>query len=180
MSDPIKHECGIAHLRLRKPLQYYIDKYGTPAYAAKKMYLLMKKQSNRGQDGVGVASIKIDIPPGLRYISRYRTISSNPIEEIFGKISKKYLKAKKDPSGDDTNAEWLKENYAFTGESWLGHLRYGTHGKNSIENCHPFLRQNNWRSRNLVMAGNFNMTNVEELFNILVGLGQFPKDKVDT
>lgn len=180
MSDPIKHECGIAHLRLRKPLQYYIDKYGTPAYAAKKMYLLMKKQSNRGQDGVGVASIKIDIPPGLRYISRYRTINSNPIEEIFGKISKKYLKAKKDPSGDDTNAEWLKENYAFTGESWLGHLRYGTHGKNSIENCHPFLRQNNWRSRNLVMAGNFNMTNVEELFNILVGLGQFPKDKVDT
>jgi amidophosphoribosyltransferase len=180
MSDPIKHECGIAHLRLRKPLQYYIDKYGTPAYAAKKMYLLMKKQSNRGQDGVGVASIKIDLPPGLRYISRYRTINSNPIEEIFGKISKKYLKAKKDPSGDETNAEWLKENYAFTGESWLGHLRYGTHGKNSIENCHPFLRQNNWRSRNLVMAGNFNMTNVEELFNILVGLGQFPKDKVDT
>ncbi|SNS82149.1 amidophosphoribosyltransferase [Ekhidna lutea] len=180
MSDPIKHECGIAHLRLRKPLQYYIDKYGTPAYAAKKMYLLMKKQSNRGQDGVGVASIKIDIPPGLRYISRYRTINSNPIEEIFGKISKKYLKAKKDPRGDESNAQWLKENYAFTGESWLGHLRYGTHGKNSIENCHPFLRQNNWRSRNLVMAGNFNMTNVEELFNILVGLGQFPKDKVDT
>ncbi|MEQ8628144.1 amidophosphoribosyltransferase [Ekhidna sp.] len=180
MSDPIKHECGIAHLRLRKPLQYYIDKYGTPAYAAKKMYLLMKKQSNRGQDGVGVASIKIDLPPGLRYISRYRTINSNPIEEIFGKISKKYLKAKKDPTGDETNAQWLKENYAFTGESWLGHLRYGTHGKNSIENCHPFLRQNNWRSRNLVMAGNFNMTNVEELFNILVGLGQFPKDKVDT
>lgn len=180
MSDPIKHECGIAHLRLRKPLQYYIDKYGTPAYAAKKMYLLMKKQSNRGQDGVGVASIKIDLPPGLRYISRYRTIDNNPIEEIFGKISKKYLKAQKDPNGDPTNAEWLKENYAFTGESWLGHLRYGTHGKNSIENCHPFLRQNNWRSRNLVMAGNFNMTNVEELFNILVGLGQFPKAKVDT
>lgn len=180
MSDSIKHECGIAHLRLRKPLQYYIDKYGTPAYAAKKMYLLMKKQHNRGQDGVGVACIKIDLPPGHRYISRYRTINNNPIEEIFGKISKKYQKAKKDKRGDDTNAEWLKENYAFTGESWLGHLRYGTHGKNSIENCHPFLRQNNWRSRNLVMAGNFNMTNVEELFDILVGLGQFPKDKVDT
>ena len=180
MSDPIKHECGIAHLRLRKPLQYYIDKYGTPSYAAKKMYLLMKKQSNRGQDGVGIASIKIDLPPGLRYISRYRTINSNPIEEVFGKISKKYQKAHRDPSGEVTNAEWLKENYAFTGESWLGHLRYGTHGKNSIENCHPFLRQNNWRSRNLVMAGNFNMTNVEELFNNLVSLGQFPKDKVDT
>ncbi|MEP1097522.1 MAG: amidophosphoribosyltransferase [Cyclobacteriaceae bacterium] len=180
MSDAIKHECGIAHLRLRKPLQYYIDKYGTPAYAAKKMYLLMQKQHNRGQDGVGVASIKIDLPPGNRYISRYRSISNKPLEEIFGKISKKYEKAKKDKRGDHTDAEWLKVNYAFTGESWLGHLRYGTHGKNSVENCHPFLRQNNWRSRNLVMAGNFNMTNVEELFNILVGLGQFPKAKVDT
>lgn len=180
MSDPIKHECGIAHLRLRKPFQYYIDKYGTPAYAAKKMYLLMKKQSNRGQDGVGVANIKLDLPPGYRYISRYRTVDGNPIESIFGKISKKYEKAKKDPSGDIQDSEWLKENYAFTGESWLGHLRYGTHGKNSIENCHPFLRQNNWRSRNLVMAGNFNMTNVDELFDILVELGQFPKDKVDT
>jgi len=180
MSDAIKHECGIAHLRLRKPLQYYIDKYGTPAYAAKKMYLLMQKQHNRGQDGVGVASIKIDLPPGNRYISRYRSISNKPLEEIFGKISKKYEKAKKDQRGDHTDAEWLKVNYAFTGESWLGHLRYGTHGKNSVENCHPFLRQNNWRSRNLVMAGNFNMTNVEELFNILVGLGQFPKARVDT
>ena len=180
MSDAIKHECGIAHLRLRKPLQYYIDKYGTPAYAAKKMYLLMQKQHNRGQDGVGVASIKIDLPPGNRYISRYRSINNKPLEEIFGKISKKYEKAKKDKRGDHTDAEWLKVNYAFTGESWLGHLRYGTHGKNSVENCHPFLRQNNWRSRNLVMAGNFNMTNVEELFNILVGLGQFPKAKVDT
>ncbi len=180
MSDAIKHECGIAHLRLRKPLQYFIDKYGTPAYAAKKMYLLMQKQHNRGQDGVGVASIKLDVPPGHRYISRYRSINNKPLEEIFGKISKKYEKAKRDKSGDIVDAEWLKTNYAFTGESWLGHLRYGTHGKNSIENCHPFLRQNNWRSRNLVMAGNFNMTNVEELFDILVGLGQFPKAKMDT
>jgi len=180
MSDPIKHECGIAHLRLRKPLQYYIDKYGTPAYAAKKMYLLMKKQSNRGQDGVGVASIKIDLPPGHRYISRYRTIDGNPIESIFSKISRKYDKAKKASKDNFKNATWLKENFAFTGEVWLGHLRYGTHGKNSIENCHPFLRQNNWRSRNLVMAGNFNMTNVDELFDKLVELGQFPKEKVDT
>lgn len=180
MSDPIKHECGIAHLRLRKPLQYYIDKYGTPAFAAKKMYLLMKKQSNRGQDGVGVASIKIDLPPGHRYISRYRTIDGNPIESIFTRISKKYDKAKKVSKTNFKDASWLKENFAFTGEAWLGHLRYGTHGKNSIENCHPFLRQNNWRSRNLVMAGNFNMTNVDELFDKLVELGQFPKDKVDT
>ncbi len=180
MSDPIKHECGIAHLRLRKPLQFYIDKYGTPAFAAKKMYLLMKKQSNRGQDGVGVASIKIDLPPGHRYISRYRTIDGNPIESIFGKISRKYEKARKASKSNFENANWLKENFAFTGEVWLGHLRYGTHGKNSIENCHPFLRQNNWRSRNLVMAGNFNMTNVDELFDKLVELGQFPKEKVDT
>ena len=180
MSDAIKHECGIAHLRLRKPLQYYIDKYGSPTFAAKKMYLLMQKQHNRGQDGVGIASIKIDIPPGYRYISRYRTIANNPLEEIFGKISKKYEKAKRDKSGEFNDAEWLKVNYAFTGESWLGHLRYGTHGKNSIENCHPFLRQNNWRSRNLVMAGNFNMTNVDELFDKLVELGQFPKAKMDT
>lgn len=180
MSDPIKHECGIAHLRLRKPLQYYIDKYGTPAFAAKKMYLLMKKQSNRGQDGVGVASIKIDLPPGHRYISRYRNIDSNPLESIFGKISKKYEKAKKASKSNFKDANWLKENFAFTGEAWLGHLRYGTHGKNSIENCHPFLRQNNWRSRNIVMAGNFNMTNVDELFDKLVELGQFPKEKVDT
>ncbi len=180
MSDAIKHECGIAHLRLRKPLQYYIDKYGSHSYAAKKMYLLMQKQHNRGQDGVGVASIKIDVPPGHRYISRYRTIANKPLEEIFGKISKKYEKAKRDSSGDSRDAEWLKVNYAFTGEVWLGHLRYGTHGKNSIENCHPFLRQNNWRSRNLVMAGNFNMTNVDELFAKLVELGQFPKAKMDT
>jgi len=180
MSDPIKHECGIAHLRLRKPLQYYIDKYDDPSYAAKKMYLLMKKQSNRGQDGVGIANIKINLPPGYRYISRYRTIDGNPVESIFSKISRKYEKAKRDRFGDPNHAEWLKKHYAFTGEVWLGHLRYGTHGKNSIENCHPFLRQNNWRSRNLVMAGNFNMTNVDELFDKLVELGQFPKQKVDT
>ena len=179
MSDPIKHECGVALLRLRRPLQYYIDKYGL-SYAAKKMYLLMKKQSNRGQDGVGVANIKIGLPPGYRYISRYRTIDGNPIESIFSKISRKYEKARKDKSGDHSNAEWLRENYAFTGEVWLGHLRYGTHGKNNIENCHPFLRQNNWRSRNLVMAGNFNMTNLDELFEKLVEIGQFPKEKVDT
>ena len=178
MSESIKHECGIALLRLRKPLQFYIDKYG-PAYAAKKMYLLMQKQHNRGQDGVGIANIKLDVSPGYRYISRYRTIENQPIERIFGKIKKKYDAAAAS-GGDHLNADWLKENYAFTGELWLGHLRYGTHGKNSIENCHPFLRQNNWRSRNLVLAGNFNMTNVDELFDKLVELGQHPKEMVDT
>ncbi|MDQ1088017.1 MULTISPECIES: amidophosphoribosyltransferase [unclassified Siphonobacter] len=180
MSDEIKHECGIALLRLRKPLQYYIDKYGTPLYAVNKMALLMNKQANRGQDGAGVANIKLNVSPGYRFISRYRSVEAKPIEDIFEKINKKYRKAEKEDPKQFMNAEWLQENYGFTGEVWLGHLRYGTHGKNEIENCHPFLRQNNWRSRNLVVAGNFNMTNVDELFDKLVSLGQHPKDKVDT
>ena len=180
MSEQIKHECGIAMIRLRKPLQYYVDKYGSLHYAAKKLYVLMQKQSNRGQDGVGVANIKIGVKPGTRYISRYRTIKPQPIEDIFGKISRKYDKATKKEGYHPKDAKWFKENIGFSGELWMGHLRYGTHGKNSIESCHPFLRQNNWRSRNLVMAGNFNMTNVDELFELLLGLGQHPKEKTDT
>lgn len=184
MSDTIKHECGIALIRLRKPLQYYIDKYGTPLYAVKKLYILMEKQVNRGQDGAGVANIKIDVPPGHRYISRYRSVEQQPIADIFEKVNKKFQKAFKTLKGEDKklkmNAKWVQENVAFSGEIWLGHLRYGTHGANEIENCHPMLRQNNWRSRNLVVAGNFNMTNVDELFDKLVSLGQHPKDKVDT
>lgn len=179
MSDEILHECGIALIRLRKPLSYYIEKYGT-SYAMNKMYILMEKQHNRGQDGAGVANIKIDSEPGQRYISRYRSIKSQPVANLFKKISKKFNKAQKSGKDKFNNEKWLKENVAFTGELWLGHLRYGTHGVNSIENVHPFLRQNNWRSRNLVMAGNFNMTNVDELFDILVNLGQHPKEKVDT
>ena len=180
MSDSIKHECGIAMIRLRKPLQYYIEKYGTPKYGVQKLFLLMQKQQNRGQDGAGVANIKLDMDPGYRYISRYRTTESQPIQVIFDKIAKKYRKAQKEGKEKYYDAEWLKKNHGFSGELWLGHLRYGTHGKNSIESCHPFLRQNNWRSRNLVMAGNFNMTNVDELFDILVSLGQNPKEKTDT
>ncbi len=180
MSDAIKHECGIAFLRLRKPLQYYIDKYNTPTYAVNKMYLLMQKQHNRGQDGVGIANIKLNMQPGYRYISRYRTVDPRPIEDIFRKIGKKYRKAQKEGKENYMNEKWLKQNFGFTGEVWLGHLRYGTHGANSIESCHPFLRQNNWRSRNLVVAGNFNMTNVDELFDKLVEIGQHPKEKVDT
>mgnify|MGYP001492997053 FL=1 len=180
MSDVIKHECGIVLLRLRKSLQYYIDKYKTPSYAVNKMYLLMQKQLNRGQDGVGVANIKIDMEPGYRYISRYRTIDSQPIQTIFHKIGRKYQKAIKEGEEKYLDEAWLKKNVAFSGEVWMGHLRYGTHGKNNIENCHPFLRQNNWRSRNLVVAGNFNMTNVDELFEKLIELGQHPKEKVDT
>jgi amidophosphoribosyltransferase len=180
MSDQIKHECGIAKIRLRKPLQYYIDKYGTPLYAVNKLYVMMQKQSNRGQDGVGVANIKIGVKPGIRYISRYRSIKPQPVQDVFEKIGRKFDKAKKKPGANQKDAQWLQTNQGFTGEVWLGHLRYGTHGKNSIESCHPFLRQNNWRSRNLVMAGNFNMTNVDELFDLLLSLGQHPKEKTDT
>lgn len=181
MSDAIKHECGIAMIRLRKSPQYYIDKYGTNAFAANRMYVLMQKQINRGQDGAGVANVKIDTKPGTRYISRYRSIEASAVNYIFDKINSKYKKAKKLGGRKAAkNADWLKENIAFTGEVWLGHLRYGTHGENSIETCHPFLKQNNWRSRNLVMAGNFNMTNNEELFSKLVQLGQHPKEKTDT
>ncbi|MEQ8685408.1 MAG: amidophosphoribosyltransferase [Imperialibacter sp.] len=180
MSDQIKHECGIALIRLRKPLQYYIDKYQSPAYGASKLYLLMEKQHNRGQDGAGVANIKINIEPGYRYISRYRSIENQAVSLIFDKVMKKYKKAEREGGEKYFDAEWLKKNYGFTGELWLGHLRYGTHGVNSIEKCHPFLRQNNWRSRNLVVAGNFNMTNVDELFKKLIELGQHPKEKTDT
>jgi amidophosphoribosyltransferase len=179
MSDQILHECGIALIRLRKPLSYYIDKYG-PTFAMNKMYILMEKQHNRGQDGAGIANIKIDQKPGYRYISRYRSIKTQPVAHLFKKIGKKYKNAQKEGKEKFRNADWLRQHVAFSGELWLGHLRYGTHGMNSIENVHPFLRQNNWRSRNLVMAGNFNMTNVDELFNILVDLGQHPKEKVDT
>lgn len=179
MSDQILHECGIALIRLRKPLSYYIDKYG-PTFAVNKMYILMEKQHNRGQDGAGVANIKIDIDPGKRYISRYRSMKPSPVADLFKKIGKKFRKGQKAGKEKFKDEKWLKENLPFTGELWLGHLRYGTHGFNSIENVHPFLRQNNWRSRNLVMAGNFNMTNVDELFNLLVDLGQHPKEKVDT
>ncbi len=180
MSDSIKHECGIAMIRLRKPLSYYIEKYGTPLYAVNKLYLLMEKQHNRGQDGAGVANIKIDVEPGARYISRYRSIDPQPIAAVFSKIAKKFKKAQKEGGELFKDEKWLKANCAFTGEVWLGHLRYGTHGKNDIESCHPMLRQNNWCSRNLVVAGNFNMTNVDELFDNLVKLGQHPKEKVDT
>lgn len=180
MSDAIKHECGIAHIRLRKPLQYYIDKYGSATYGLDKLYLLMEKQHNRGQDGAGVATIKLDVPPGQRYISRERSNANQPLKEIFGKINGKYAEAHENFPKQLKDATWVKENLGFSGELLLGHLRYGTHGKNSIENCHPFLRQNNWMTRNLVLAGNFNLTNVDEQFQNLIELGQHPKEKSDT
>ncbi|RMG82210.1 MAG: amidophosphoribosyltransferase [Bacteroidetes bacterium] len=180
MSDSIKHECGIALIRLLKPLDYYLHKYNTPFYALHKMYLLMEKQHNRGQDGVGLANIKFDMPPGKRYISRVRSIAKQPIQDIFDNIFSRFKEIKTTNPELLRNTEWLKNNMPFTGELFLGHLRYGTYGRNSIESCHPFLRQNNWMTRNLVLAGNFNLTNVDELFNHLVEIGQHPKEKSDT
>lgn len=178
MSDAIKHECGIALLRLRKPLEYYLEKYGTAFYGLNKLYLLMEKQHNRGQDGAGVANIKFDVEPGSRYISRYRSISSQPIQDVFDHINSNFNNIQNAELLKDV--DWLKGNEGFTGELFMGHLRYGTFGKNHLENCHPFLRQNNWMTRNLVLAGNFNLTNVDELFQLLVDLGQHPKEKSDT
>jgi len=180
MSDQIKHECGVAFIRLLKPLSFYQQKYGTALYGINKLYLLMEKQHNRGQDGAGVATIKLDIEPGKRYISRHRSMASNAVADIFEYIQKKFADIQKETPEKMQDAAWLKEHVSFTGEVLLGHLRYGTHGKNSIENCHPFLRQNNWMTRNLVIAGNFNMTNVDELLQQLYDLGQHPKEKADT
>lgn len=180
MSDFLHHECGIAMVRLLKPISYYQKKYGTAFYGLNKLYLLMEKQHNRGQDGAGVVNIKFDVDPGTRYISRYRSNNKQAIQDIFGRIHSKFEEVRKKDPALLNDVNWLKKNVAFTGELFLGHLRYGTFGGNSIEQCHPFLRQNNWMTRNLVVAGNFNMTNVDELFDDLIRLGQHPKEKADT
>ena len=179
MSDPIKHECGVAMLRLLKPLDYYQKKYGTSFYGLNKMYLLMEKQHNRGQDGAGIANVKLDVTPGKRYISRKRSIDSNPIQDVFKQVNKRFVELEDSDPEKLKDTEWMKKHLPFTGELFLGHLRYGTFGENTIEQCHPFLRQNNWKTRNLVLAGNFNMTNVDELFEQLVDLGQHPKQMAD-
>lgn len=179
MSELIKHECGIALIRLKKPLSYYQEKYGTWQYGINKLYLLMEKQHNRGQDGAGVVSVKMNLKPGQEYISRYRSIKSNPIQDVFNKIGKSVKKAMK--SGKDINdTDWVYKNLPYSGELYLGHLRYGTFGRNSINFVHPVMRQNNWKSRTLVLAGNFNLTNVDELFQKLIDLGQHPKNYTDT
>jgi len=180
MSEQIKHECGIALIRLLKPLSFYQQKYGTALYGLNKLYLLMEKQHNRGQDGAGIATIKLDVQPGNRYISRYRAMGANAVADIFEYVQNKFAEVHKNTPELLYDTEWLKENISFTGEVLMGHLRYGTHGKNSIESCHPFLRQNNWMTRNLVVSGNFNMTNVDELLEQLFELGQHPKERTDT
>ncbi len=172
--------CGIAFIRLKKPIRYYMENYGTPFYGISKLYLLLEKQHNRGQDGVGVADIKLNPLPGRRYISRYRSVSSKPIQDTFEYINKRFISLGENNPALLKDADYLMNNEAFMGEVFLGHLRYGTYGINSIENCHPFLRQNNWRTRNLVVAGNFNLTNVDELFEFMISIGQHPKEKADT
>ncbi len=180
MSEPIKHECGIAFIRLLKPLEYYQSKYGTALYGLNKLSLLMEKQHNRGQDGAGIVCIKLDLEPGMRFINRLRSNSSKAITDIFthAYADLKEIRKNKPALYDDVN--WLKHNSEFIGEMYLGHLRYGTFGKNSIETCHPFIRENNWKTKNIVLAGNFNLTNVDELFNKLISLGQHPVETTDT
>ncbi|NQY04649.1 MAG: amidophosphoribosyltransferase [Flavobacteriaceae bacterium] len=180
MSDALKHECGIALIRLLKPLEYYKEKYGTAFYGVNKMYLMMEKQHNRGQDGAGFASIKLNMGPGQRYISRVRSNKQLPIQDIFGQINSRINETLTKNPGIQENIQELKEKAPYIGELFMGHVRYGTFGKNSIESVHPFLRQNNWMHRNLIVAGNFNMTNVNQLFNNLIDLGQHPKEKADT
>ena len=180
MSDAIKHECGIALLRLLKPLEYYKEKYGSAFYGLQKMYLLMEKQHNRGQDGAGLASVKLDIEPGERYISRIRSNQARPINDIFDQINQRINEELEANPAYEEDVALQKKHLPYIGEVFLGHVRYGTFGKNSIESVHPFLRQNNWMHRNLIVAGNFNMTNVTELFNSLVELGQHPKQMSDT
>ena len=180
MSDAIKHECGIALLRLLKPLEYYQQKYGTPFYGLHKMYLLLEKQHNRGQDGAGLANIKLNMQPGERYIGRVRSNDSQPIQDIFKQINSHINELLKSHPEAKADVQALTRLIPYLGEVYLGHVRYGTFGKNSIENVHPFLRENNWIYRNLILAGNFNLTNVNELFNKLVELGQHPIAKSDT
>ena len=180
MSDPIKHECGIAMIRLLKPLRFYKEKYGTSLYGLNKLCLLMEKQHNRGQDGAGMANIKFDISPGNKYISIQKSNTTTPIKDIFHDVSAEIAQVAQQPGARPEDPEWLKKNARFTGELFLGHLRYGTYGGNGIERCHPFLRESNWMTRTLVVAGNFNLTNTEELFQRLVNIGQHPKDRSDT
>ncbi len=180
MTDEIKHKCGIALIRLLKPLEHYQLTYGSWRYGLEKLYLLMEKQRNRGQDGAGVVSLKLDTPPGKKYFSRYRETGSSAINEIFKQIYGNFSKAERDHPEALRDPNWSKNNLPFVAEAYLGHLRYGTFGANNPSNLHPVMRENNWRTRNLVMAGNFNLTNVDELFDLLVDLGQYPKEYSDT
>jgi amidophosphoribosyltransferase len=180
MSERLNHECGIALIRLLKPLEFYLAKYGTSVYGLQKLHLLLQKQHNRGQDGAGIAEVKLDLPPGKRYISRVRSNESSPIQSLFNKVYDDLQNATKGNSKRFNDPGWLKVNADFTGELFLGHLRYGTFGGHSISSLHPMVRENNWKTRSLVLAGNFNMTNNSELFQTLVDIGQYPIETSDT
>ena len=180
MSDPIKHECGIAMVRLLKPLEFYLSKYGTPFYGLNKVHLMMQKQHNRGQDGAGMACLKFDLKPGTKYINRIRSNSVSPIPDIFKQVYKPFSDMTPAQAERMNDVQWLKHNMEFTGELFMGHLRYGTFGANNLENLQPMIRFNNWMTKTLVLAGNFNMTNVDELFDLLIDLGQYPVETSDT
>ncbi len=180
MSELIKHECGIALIRLLKPLEYYQLKYGTWRYGLQKLYLLMEKQHNRGQDGAGVVSLKLNVAPGSKYIHRQRSVEDSAINDVFKKIYDHYSEIEDKNPVLLSDPHWAKEKLPFAAEIYLGHLRYGTFGSNNIDSVHPVLRENNWKTRNLALAGNFNLTNVDEIFNHLIELGQHPKDYSDT
>ena len=180
MSDFIEHECGLALVRLLQPFDYYVKKYGTAWHGLNVLHVLMQKQINRGQDGAGIGTIKLNVAPGTRYIDRQRSIEEAPVKDIFAQVAKQVGIATQNTPITAENAEAMKGIAPFLGEVLLGHVRYGTHGDYTIEKCHPFHRQNNWMSRNLLVAGNFNMTNVEELVQTLIELGQHPKEKTDT
>ena len=180
MSDSIQHECGVVLIRLLKPLQFYRDKYGSARFGLHKLYLVMEKMINRGQDGAGIATVKLDMPPGVQYFDRLRSVRTKATLDIFNQVHENFDQARKLNPDVYNEAEWQKQNIPFLGELLMGHLRYGTFGKNNIESCHPFFRENNWRTRNLALAGNFNLTNVDELFQHLVAIGQHPREKADT
>lgn len=180
MSDIIHHECGVTLIRLLKPIEYYKTKYGSARYGLHKLYQIMEKMINRGQDGAGVATIKFDAEPGTTYLDRLRSVENKATQDIFHKINNHFLFASKKHPEAYKSGEWQKKNIPFLGELMIGHLRYGTFGKNGVQSCHPFTRKNNWMSRNLVVAGNFNLTNVDELFTHLLELGQHPIVKADT
>lgn len=180
MSDQIKHECGIAMIRLLKPLEYYLSRYGTSMYGIHKLHLLMEKQHNRGQDGAGIACVKFDLAPGQTYIDRIRSNSETALSDIFKQIYENFNRVTEDNPKRNKDVQWLKTHAEFTGELFLGHLRYGTFGKHGVKHLHPVQRYNNWKTKNLVLAGNFNLTNVDELFNKLVSYGQYPVETSDT
>ncbi|MCK5765188.1 MAG: amidophosphoribosyltransferase, partial [Bacteroidales bacterium] len=180
MSEPIKHECGIAMVRLLKPLEFYLSKYGTAFYGLNKLHLMMQKQHNRGQDGAGIACLKFDLDPGNKYINRIRSNSVSPIQDIFKQAYRPFSELSLHNPERINDVQWLKHNMEFTGELFMGHLRYGTFGANNLENLQPMIRFNNWMTKTLVLAGNFNMTNVDELFNLLIDRGQYPVETSDT